>query len=122
MLQVRHHVRVNIDQFHTRMGAEHMPATRFAEFSIGIFSLVVGGDIVFALGDIETFGRPKAEGIDRRGRPARTVIAMAIPHGDGCAGNFEFNRAAKTPPRIAIGHFIYSHDRPNSVAASKSSP
>jgi len=95
-----------IDIHHIAMGvARHnMSAALRAELPLAVRRFGIGGNEVFTLGDCDVFGAPDGVAIHGRGRPGATVLAMAITHGLGRAGDAEFDRTAKALAFICLAH------------------
>jgi hypothetical protein len=95
------------------MVGHEMFAADLAVFAVGIFGLVEGGYVGFALGDPHAGRRPQAEGVDRRGRPALAVAAMTIARESRFARDLELDRAARTTGPIGGGNLLSSAPGPN---------
>src|SRR5262245_48641508 len=57
-------------------------------------------DVLGARRDSYGVRLPEAEGVHRSSRPRATGLAVAVSHGFGRAGDFEFDRTAKTASRV----------------------
>src|SRR5882757_7390449 len=73
-----------------------MAATLLAELPPADRRLLEGADMLRPGGDLDGFGLPQREGIDRATRPRTARAAMAIAHAFRFPGNLEPNRTAKT--------------------------
>ena len=81
-----------------------MPTAEIAPFSVAVLCLVELAQVLHALDDLDVFGLPKREGIDRTGRPVPTALAVAIPHPSRFPGNLDFNGTAKTLSLVRRRH------------------
>src|SRR5690242_98736 len=95
---------VDIHQLEGRMVGHDMAAAGFAGLAIADRCLVVGDDVVLALGDLHRIRRPEGEGIHRTRRPVAAGTAVAIAHGGGLTGYFDLDGTAETGTPIFIGH------------------
>jgi hypothetical protein len=91
------------------MLGEEVAAAGFAPFAMTALRLVVSTDVVSAPRDLDRFGFPKREGVDRPRRPAAARIAMAITHAGRLAAHGELDRAAKTTAFVSLS---VVHDAP----------
>src|ERR1700722_18691346 len=78
------------------MISEQVSTTGLAPFAKAIGRLVVGPDIIRALGNLQRLRIPQHKGIHGASRPVTAGLAMAIPHGRRLAADRKFDRSAET--------------------------
>src|SRR3954453_14968301 len=76
------------------MPAHHMAAAGLAPLAVGLLVLVVLVDLVLALRDLDCVVRPEREGVDRSGRPAPAVLAVAVAGACRLAGDLDLDGTA----------------------------
>lgn len=77
------------------MLGEKVAATCLAPLAKALWRFVIRSNVVRSAGDMQRFGFPQGEGVDRPGRPAPARLTMAIPNACGRPRDGELDRATK---------------------------
>src|SRR6185312_7899264 len=99
--QIRDGRGVDVDERERRMGGHQVAAALGAIAPQAEVRLLEGREMLAALGDANVLGIPQRECIDGPGGPRAARRAMAVTHGDGCAGGFELDCAAEAASLIS---------------------
>jgi len=100
--KVRDDGSVNVDQAPDRVLVVQMAAAALAPFAETACRLVVGDDVLGALGDLDRVWLPQSERVDGPGRPGAARFAMAITHCGGITADAQLNRAAEAAALVAL--------------------
>src|SRR5262245_28644460 len=98
--EIRNGGGINVDKSDGRMPVHQMAAATLAVLTLAERRLGECRDLIGALRETHGIGLPQNEGGDGGGSPGAARIAVAITHGFRCAGDLDFDRAAKAASRI----------------------
>ena len=97
----------------TVVAGHQMAAAEPTELTVAHLRLVVGRDVLMALGHLYRLWRPQGEGVHRTGGPGPARSAVAVAHGIGLSSYLDLDGAAEASALVRT-----AHDRPPSLRLS----
>src|SRR5215208_2029453 len=105
--KVRDLRREDVDETPLRVTRHQIATAGLAPLPVGLLVLVVLADLVLALGHLDRLGLPEREGVDRAGRPAPAILAVAVAGTLGIARDFDLHGSAEALSGVRL---FFAHE------------